>query len=76
MKWINRYDGGPHEANFLKLDCSKLKTVFEWQPVWNLTDAVEKTVEWAKCMRDGGDLGACMDRQIKDFVARSSWIEQ
>lgn len=25
MKWINQYDGGPHEANFLKLDCSKLK---------------------------------------------------
>ena len=28
IKWINRYDGGPHEANFLKLDCSKLKSVF------------------------------------------------
>ena len=25
MKWVNRYDGGRHEANFLKLDCSKLK---------------------------------------------------
>lgn len=25
MKWIDKYDGGPHEANFLKLDCSKLK---------------------------------------------------
>ena len=28
IKWIDRYDGGPHEANFLKLDCSKLKTTF------------------------------------------------
>ena len=28
IKWINQYDGGPHEANFLKLDCSKLKKVF------------------------------------------------
>lgn len=76
MTWINRYDGGPHEANFLKLDCSKLKTVFEWQPVWNLTDAVEKTVEFAKCMRDGKDLGACMDRQIDTFVAKSQWIQR
>lgn len=25
IKWVNQYDGGPHEANFLKLDCSKLK---------------------------------------------------
>ncbi len=76
MKWINRYDGGPHEANFLKLDCSQLKTVFEWQPVWNLTDAIEKTVEWAKCMRDGEDLAACMDRQINAFIDKSAWIER
>lgn len=26
-RWINRYDGGPHEANFLKLDCSKIKNI-------------------------------------------------
>ena len=32
MHWINRYDGGPHEANFLKLDCSKVKKVFGWKP--------------------------------------------
>ena len=74
MKWINRYDGGPHEANFLKLDCSKLKTVFEWKPVWNLSDAVGCTVEWAKCMRDGKDVAACMDTQIDRFVKGSSWI--
>ena len=76
MKWENRYDGGPHEANFLKLDCSKLKTVFEWAPVWNLADAIENTVEWAKCMRDGGDVGACMDGQIGRFIERSSWINK
>lgn len=34
MKWVNRYDGGPHEANFLKLDCSKIKRVFGWKPRW------------------------------------------
>lgn len=27
-KWVNKHDGGPHEANFLKLDCSKLKNTF------------------------------------------------
>ena len=75
MKWINRYDGGPHEANFLKLDCSKLKTVFGWHPVWNLGDAVEQTVEWAKCMRDGKDVTACMDVQIARFIEKSDWIQ-
>ena len=26
--WVNQHDGGPHEANFLKLDCSKIKKTF------------------------------------------------
>ena len=67
MKWTNKYDGGPHEANFLKLDCSKLKTTFGWKPRWNLTTAIEKTVEWAKIWAAGGDVPACMDKQIDDF---------
>ena len=74
MTWINRYDGGPHEANFLKLDCSKLKTVFEWKPVWNLGEAVARTVEWSKVMRDGGNVRACMDRQIEAFIAEATWV--
>lgn len=76
MKWINRYDGGPHEANFLKLDCSKLKSVFAWAPCWNLDSAIKYTVEWTKCHRDGKDIGECMDRQISDFVAASTWINK
>ncbi|MBE6531623.1 MAG: CDP-glucose 4,6-dehydratase [Ruminococcaceae bacterium] len=74
--WIDRYDGGPHEANFLKLDCSKFKTVFGWTPSWNIEGAMRYTVEWAKCHRDGGDMGECMDRQISDFVAASDWIDK
>ena len=68
MKWVNRYDGGPHEANFLKLDCSKLKTVFGWQPHWNLDTAVEMVVEWSKCWTEGGDIRACMDKEIEEFM--------
>lgn len=67
MKWINRYDGGPHEANFLKLDCSKLKTTFSWHPRWNLDKAIEKVVEWSKCWLNGEDVRSCMDRQIEEF---------
>lgn len=69
--WENRYDGGPHEASFLKLDCSKLKRVFGWKPVWHIHDALEKTVEWAKVYFAGGDIPACMDRQIEAFVHKS-----
>lgn len=68
IKWINQYDGGPHEANFLKLDCSKLKSTFGWNPRWNLDTAMDKVVEWSKCWMSGGDVRACMDRQIEEFL--------
>lgn len=68
LKWVEKYDGGPHEANFLKLDCSRLKSTFGWSPTWNLDTAIEKTVEWSKVYASGGDLAACMDKQIDDFL--------
>lgn len=68
LKWINRYDGGPHEAGFLKLDCSKIKKVFGWRPRWNLEKAIEKTVEWTKCYFNGENIGECMEKQIKEFM--------
>lgn len=68
LKWIDRYDGGPHEASFLKLDCSKLKTTFGWKPHWNLDTAIEKVVEWSKCWMQGGDIVACMDKEIEEFL--------
>ena len=68
LKWINKYDEGPHEANFLKLDCSKLKTTFDWKPHWNLETAIEKTVEWSKVWAAGEDVRPVMDRQINEFL--------
>jgi len=75
LKWINRYDGGPHEANFLKLDCSKLKNIFNWAPTWNLDSAIAHTIEWSKCMRDGKDVSVCMNEQIDRFIKESLWIK-
>lgn len=68
LKWINQYDGGPHEANYLKLDCSKLKNTFGWHPHWNVETAIEKTVEWSKIWIAGESVRAEMDRQIKEFL--------
>ncbi|MBR6672357.1 MAG: CDP-glucose 4,6-dehydratase [Alistipes sp.] len=68
ITWTNKYDGGPHEANFLKLDCSKLKSTFGWTPRWNLDVAMEKIVEWSKVWIAGGDVGDCMDKQISEFL--------
>lgn len=69
-RWENRYDGGPHEANFLKLDCSCVKKTFGWRPRYHVSQAVEKTVEWTKEWLSGGDVRACTDRQIEEFFMK------
>lgn len=68
MKWINQYDGGPHEANFLKLDCSKLRSVFNWKPHWNVETTMEKIVEWSYAYLQGEDMAAWMRKQIEEFM--------
>ncbi len=68
IKWVNQCDGGPHEANFLKLDCSKLKMTFDWHPHWNLETAIEKVVEWSKAWVIGEDVRLVMDKQINDYI--------
>ena len=64
--WHIHGDGGPHEANFLKLDCSKAKKDLEWKPCWNIKKAVEKTVEFAKVRTDEERL-ICVNKQIQDY---------
>ena len=69
MTWENRSESNaPHEANFLKLDCSKIKAAFGWKPRWHMQDAIEKTVEWTKVWLSGGDVPGIMDAQIKTFL--------
>lgn len=65
--WKNICDEGPHEAAYLKLDCSHIKHNIGWKPRWNIQKAVEKTVEWTKAYQSHGDVRACMERQIHEF---------
>lgn len=68
-KWINQAEANaPHEANFLKLDCSKIKSTFGWQPRWHIEQAIEKTVQWSQVWLANGSIPAEMDRQIKEYM--------
>ena len=66
--WENHFVGGPHEANFLKLDCSRLRQTFGWKPAWGVKKAIEKTVEWSKAWQAGEDINEVMKRQIREFT--------
>lgn len=69
MTWENRAEvNAPHEAGFLKLDCSKLKSTFGWRPQWNIQEAVEQTVIWTKTWMAGKSIPEVMDEQINAFL--------
>lgn len=68
LKWINKHDGGPHEAAFLKLDNSLVKEVFGWSPTWHIDQTIDKIVEWTKAyLEDKASVPQIMDNQIIEF---------
>lgn len=73
-KWGNKasyvVDNGthPHEANYLKLDISKVKSRLSWAPTWDINTAIEKTIEWSKAYLKNEDLRECCLKQINEFT--------
>jgi CDP-glucose 4,6-dehydratase len=57
----------PHEARYLKLDCSKAKHELQWQPCWNLDTAVDKIVEWSKVYQAQGNIREICLEQISAY---------
>ena len=75
--WKNQAEANAvHEANFLKLDCSKLKSTFGWKPVWHVDEAVQKVCGWTKVYMDNGDVPFEMEKQILCFTTKSDWINK
>ena len=67
-KWINKHDGGPHEAAFLKLDNQKIKDTFGWTPRWHIDECMDKIVEFTKVYFENKDnIPFEMDKEIKAF---------
>jgi CDP-glucose 4,6-dehydratase len=57
----------PHEANYLKLDCSKAKAELEWQPRWDIKTTLESIVEWNKAFINNQDIREVTIRQISQY---------
>lgn len=69
ITWENRAEpNAPHEDNFLKLDCSKMKTTFGWKPSWDVQTAIEKTVEWTRAWLEQEDVSCVMGKQIMKYL--------
>lgn len=66
--WETVASTGVNETKYLKLDCSRIKGLLNWEPVWNIEQAVEKTIEWTKDYFEHSDIEDIMDRQISSII--------
>lgn len=70
VQWQIDANEHPHEAHYLKLDCSKAQARLQWQPKWHLDDALQKIVAWHKAAVNGGDMQKLTFEQINDYQYR------
>lgn len=59
----------PHEAHYLKLDCSKAGMRLGWNPRWSLNTALEAIVEWTRAYCAGGNMQDISLQQINQYEA-------
>lgn len=66
-RWTVSPDGGPAEADHLRLDCGRIAARLGWTPRWDAGAAVERTVSWTKAVLSGQDAAAVTRGQIQDY---------
>lgn len=65
--WKLDVDPQPHEAKFLKLDCSKAKSGLNWYPKWEIEEVLRKIRDWQVSFREGIDMQAYCLNEIKTY---------
>ena len=70
--WVLDEAVHPHEAHYLKLDCSKARMRFDWQPRWSLTQALENITAWHKAHQQGKNMREFSLNQISAYQEEAS----
>ena len=68
--WNRDTNPQPHEAHYLKLDCSKAKMRLKWVPRWSLDTALDAIVEWQRAYLQQADMRLLTLQQIKTYMQR------
>lgn len=64
-QWKVDKNDHPHEARYLKLDCSKAKSLLKWKTIWHLERALDETVQWYKAWHYKNEMQEYTMNQIK-----------
>ncbi|MDX2256971.1 MAG: CDP-glucose 4,6-dehydratase [Pseudanabaenaceae cyanobacterium bins.39] len=68
--WIKGNVAQPHEAHYLKLDCSKARNILKWQPKLNVKTALTWVMDWTKAWQSGADMRDVTLAQIRQFSSK------
>jgi len=66
-QWEKEGSEQPHEANLLKLDCSKARAKLGWIPKWDLETATQKIVQWQKAFQKKENMQEVSLTQIREY---------
>jgi CDP-glucose 4,6-dehydratase len=72
VRWEIEDAPQPHEAQMLKLDCSKIQSRLGWRPLLHLKDALTMTTEWYRARLDGTGMREFTVSQIQKYRALSA----
>jgi CDP-glucose 4,6-dehydratase len=70
--WKPDQNSNPHEAGFLKLDISKAEFKLDWKPVWELSQTLEKIIEWHKAWLNKEDMQTICLAEIEEYTRNMS----
>ncbi|MFM7886288.1 MAG: hypothetical protein ACKPCM_06275 [Pseudanabaena sp.] len=70
--WMNENVNHPHEAHYLKLDCSKARSLLRWHPRLDVNNALTWVVNWTKSLQSGYDMRDVTIAQINQFMLLKS----
>ena len=65
--WSLDKNNNPHEAGFLKLDCSKASNRLKWNPKWHLQLTLKSIVDWHQLYINGGDIKKQCLKEINTY---------
>lgn len=66
--WKLNENPQPHEARFLKLDCSKAKEGLNWYPKWEIKEVIHKIFSWQVHFNSGHDMQEYTLKEIETYT--------
>jgi CDP-glucose 4,6-dehydratase len=72
--WDNWGGDHPHEANLLRLDCSRARSILGWRPALTLDQALARVAEWHQAVASGQSARDVTLAQIRDYRALAETV--